>query len=99
MWWREESENFSVSLYVKFHLKFRKNNTHAFVISKRLKFPKDDQTDANFTRRLECISRYLKSTLDSLKRKPSLGAPINNLFPSLNGKTSQQNEKTCTKFD
>ena len=79
--------------------KMSENNTQAFVISKRLKFPKDDQTDTNFTRRLECISRYLKSTLVSLKRKPSLGAPINNLFLSLNGKTSQQKEKTCTKYD
>ena len=61
--------------------------------------PQDDQTDTNFTRRLECISRDLKSTLVSLKRKPSLGAPINNLFLSPNGKTSQQNGKTCAKYD
>ena len=38
MWWREESEKFSLSYYVKMHLKFRENNTQALAISKRFKF-------------------------------------------------------------
>ena len=63
---------------------FPENNTEALVISKGLKFPKDDRTDTNFvvTLRID-LQRSSKSTLDSLKsvfyvfrRKPSLGVPV-----------------------
>ena len=49
MWWKEESEKLSPSQYIKLHLKFSgQKNFESIVISKRLKFPKDDRTDTNF---------------------------------------------------
>ena len=59
-------------------------NTEALVISKSLKFPKDDRTDTNFIAPLRMHFQRSKSTLDSLKRlfnafrrKLSLVAPEN----------------------
>ena len=62
---------------------FRKNNTEALVISKRLKFPQDDRTDKNVVALLRMHFQIFKNTLDSLKsdfnifwRKLSLGVPV-----------------------
>ena len=49
MWWKEESEKLSPSQYIKLHLRFSgKKNFESLVISKRLKYPKDDRTDTIF---------------------------------------------------
>ena len=58
MWWREESEKFSLSQNVELHLKFwRKNNTEALVIWKRTNFLLGwPNIQKILYRRLECIT-------------------------------------------
>ena len=48
---------------------------NALVISLRLKFPQNDRTDKNVIAQPKMDLQSFKGTPDSLKRKPSLGAP------------------------
>ena len=85
MQWREKSENVTLLLYTSNCIEnFRENNTKALVISNGLKFPQDDRTDSNFiallkmhfyTSKIESTLGSLKSVINALLRKPSLGAP------------------------
>ena len=67
------------------HLQFSGKNTEAFL--KRLKLPQYDRTDTNFIvplkmyfQRSKSILHGLKRVFNAFRRKPSLGAPVQDIW-------------------